>query len=707
MVMAADEAAPVQLETVVVNASADASAQGLSKAYAGGQVARGGRAGILGTKDNLDTPFSITSYTNELIQDQQAQSVGEVLQNDAGVRIARGFGNFQESFFIRGFLLSSDDIAYNGLYSLLPRQYIATELFERVEVLRGASAFLSGASPGGDGVGGAVNLLPKRAPNAPLSRFTAGFDGEQFTDAIDVARRFGSDKEFGVRVNAAYRDGETAVDNEQTKLGLVSVGFDWRGQSARVSADLGYQDNQLDQTRPNVSLGASTFVPKAPDASTNFAQSWTYSNERDLFGTLRGEYDISKSITVWLAYGLRRSEEANSLANPTISDASTGDASTYRFDNTRKDQVNTGELGLRWKLVTGPVSQELVFSASAFELKIRSAYAFDFMTTQATNIYDPVDSPKPAFGLGALYGGVLDAPSLTGKVRLTSYAIGDTVGLFSDRLLVTLGARHQEIKVGVNSDYSKSRTSPSVAAVFKVNKMLSVYGNYIEGLSQGETAPSTFDFGMGNGPEPVNNALAQLSPYVTKQKEVGAKFDAGRIGGSVAVFSTDKPRAFVNTNLDFVASGKDQHRGAELNTYGVVVNGLRVLGGVTWLDAVQKETGNAAVDDNRVIGVPRLLGNVGATWDMPWTDVSLDARVVYTGSSYADDANTLKVPGWTRVDLGARYGIELGENTLTLRARVDNVADRNYWGSVGGYPGAGYLVVGAPRTFALSASLDF
>lgn len=296
MVMAADEVAPVQLETVVVNASADASAQGLSKAYAGGQVARGGRAGILGTKDNLDTPFAITSYTNELIQDQQAQSVGEVLQNDPGVRIARGFGNFQESFFIRGFLLSSDDIAYNGLYSLLPRQYIATELFERVEVLRGASAFLSGASPGGDGLGGAVNLLPKRAPNAPLSRFTAGFDGEQFTDAVDVARRFGADKEFGVRVNAAYRDGETAVDNEQTKLGLVSVGFDWRGQSARVSADLGYQDNQLDQTRPNVSLGGSTFVPKAPDASTNFAQSWTYSNERDLFGTLRGDTTSAKLL---------------------------------------------------------------------------------------------------------------------------------------------------------------------------------------------------------------------------------------------------------------------------------------------------------------------------------------------------------------------------------------------------------------------------
>lgn len=89
-----------------------------------------------------------------------ARSVGEVLQNDPTVRVARGFGNFQESYFIRGFVTSSDDIAYNGLYSLLPHQYIATELFERIELLRGASAFLTGTNPGGDGLGRAINLLP-------------------------------------------------------------------------------------------------------------------------------------------------------------------------------------------------------------------------------------------------------------------------------------------------------------------------------------------------------------------------------------------------------------------------------------------------------------------------------------------------------------------------------------------------------------------
>ncbi|KAF7276637.1 hypothetical protein GWI33_010006, partial [Rhynchophorus ferrugineus] len=145
-----------QLAVINVIASADASADGLMPAFEGGQVATGGRVGIFGNQKNLDTPFHLTSYTSQYIQERNAKSVGDVLQGDPSVRVARGFGNFQESYFIRGFILGSDDTAYNGLYSILPRQYIPSELFERVEVLKGASAFLNGATPGNGGVGGAI-----------------------------------------------------------------------------------------------------------------------------------------------------------------------------------------------------------------------------------------------------------------------------------------------------------------------------------------------------------------------------------------------------------------------------------------------------------------------------------------------------------------------------------------------------------------------
>lgn len=699
----------VQLQTVQVTASADASAQGLSPAYPGGQVARGGRAGILGTRDNLETPYSITAYTNELIQDRQARSVGDVLQADPSVRTARGFGNFQEAYIIRGFVLSSDDVAYNGLYSLLPRQYIATELFERVEVLRGASAFLNGASPGGnDGIGGAINLLPKRAGNEPLTRFTVGGgNGPQENVAADIGRRFGANNAFGLRFNAAFRDG-SAIDEEKSKLGVASLGADWHGDNARLSADIGYQDNHLDQTRPNVSLSGVTHVPDAPDASKNFAQPWSYSNERDLFGTLRGEYDFNRTITAYAAYGLRRSAETNSLASLTVSNADTGAGTTYRFDNTRRDHVDTGSVGLRGKFDTGPIGNEWVVDAGFFRLTKKNAYEFDYKNTLATNLYNPTGYAQPAFSANAIGGNQLGDPGLTNRSILESITLGDTLSAFDKRLLVTLGARYQKFDISNFAytsakpapGYDNGRLSPSGGVVWRLSRQVSLYANYIEGMTQGDIAPASNTNGS------VVNAGDQLPPYVSRQEEIGAKFDAGRIAGGVALFNTSLPQTSINSAQVFSADGHDRHRGVEANVYGIAARGLRVLGGVTWLEATQQSSG--ADEGLRVIGVPRWQGSLGGEYDLPFLRaLTFDARVLYTGASYYDAANTMKVDGWTRLDMGARYQLPLGSRLLTLRARVDNVANENYWASSGGYPGSSYLVAGAPRTFGLSAAMDF
>src|SRR6056297_349603 len=200
-----------ELEEIVVYASQVT----LPDAYAGGQVARGWRAGMLGNLDMMESPFAGTSFTSELMLDQQAISVADVLQNDPVVRVAKGFGNFQELYMIRGFPVFSDDMTYNGVYGILPRQFVAAELLERVEVFRGASAFLNGAAPGGSSLGGAVNLVPKRAPEDDLTRLTLGYtDQSHGVVALDASRRFGADDSTGVRLNLVRRDGETSVDGQ-------------------------------------------------------------------------------------------------------------------------------------------------------------------------------------------------------------------------------------------------------------------------------------------------------------------------------------------------------------------------------------------------------------------------------------------------------------------------------------------------------------
>jgi iron complex outermembrane receptor protein len=106
--------------------------------------------------------------------------------------------------------------------------------------------------------------------------------------------------------------------------------------------------------------------------------------------------------------------------------------------------------------------------------------------------------------------------------------------------------------------------------------------------------------------------------------------------------------------------------------------------------------------------VPRWQGNLNLEWDVPDArGLTFDARAIATSSSYADAANTLRVPGWIRFDVGARYMTAWQNHLLTLRARIENLTDRDYWASVGGAAGGGYLTLGAPRTFMLTGTIEF
>ena len=106
-------------------------------------VLNSGDAGALGDKPAEDLPFTIRSYDETLILNQQPQTLGDVLENDPTIRTTFGFGNAAEQFVVRGFPLFGDDVGLNGLYGVAPRQLVAPELFDSVQVLNGASAFLN------------------------------------------------------------------------------------------------------------------------------------------------------------------------------------------------------------------------------------------------------------------------------------------------------------------------------------------------------------------------------------------------------------------------------------------------------------------------------------------------------------------------------------------------------------------------------------
>lgn len=677
---------------------------GLTPDYAGGQVARGGRAGLFGNLDMMDAPFAGTAYTEALIQDQQAHSVGDVLQNDPVVRVAKGFGNFQELYVIRGFPVFSDDMTYNGVYGVLPRQFVAAEMLERVEVFRGANSFLNGAAPGGSGVGGAFNLVPKRAPNDPLARFTFGGEtGGQLYGAADLARRFSND-DFGMRLNLVRRDGETSVENQERELSVVSFGADYRGERARFAADVGFQDHFIDSPRPQVTpLGAA---PEAPESDVNYAQPWTYTDEQQLFGAVRAEFDFTDALTGWIAAGARNGDEANVLANPSSNAA--GVTSAYRFDNTREDEILSADAGLRAEFDTGGIGHRLIVSGSAINSESRNAYAFSNFAGFAGNLDAPFPVAPPVANF--FTGGDLSNPLKTEEVNNQSLAIADMVTLFDGQLIVTLGARQQWIETQTFdyntgaplSGYESDALTPSFAVVYQPSDQVSIYANYAEGLQPGKIAPATDGLGT-----PLLNAGEVLEPFRSEQYEVGVKYDAGDFGATVSLFQLSRPYELIDA-LVFQAGGETQAQGLELSVFGEPIEGFRILGGATVLDAELASTQGGVNEGNRPIGVPELQANLNFEWDASFVPgLTLDARVQYTDNQYINEANTASIPSWTRLDLGARYTLDAGDRPVTLRGRIENVTDENYWASAGGYPGANYLVQGSPRTVIVSASVDF
>ncbi|WP_459618042.1 TonB-dependent receptor [Bordetella sp. 2513F-2] len=683
------------LETTTVTAESMGVSNPTPAAYAGGQIARGGQLGVLGNLDNMDAPFVVNSYTSQLIEDQQARTLGDVVKNDASVQVGNGYGNSAETFSIRGFALNNDDLSFNGLYGILPRQVLPTQMIERVEILKGANAFLNGAAPGGSGLGGAINIQPKRAGADPLTRATVDYTSDsQVGGSVDIGRRWGDEQQFGIRVNAAHRDGDTAVDDAGERMTVGTVGLDYLGERLRVSLDAGYQKYRYSQPRPTILLSGNE-VPSPPSNDTNYGQPWTYSELESTFGVLRTEYDFSSNWMGYAALGTSHDRETGDYSQPTVDGEGIGTVGRLSVPYTR-DSLS-GEVGVRGRFQTGPVGHMVNVGVSRLETRTRQAY--EMSDRNPIDIHDPVYFSRPATSFA---GGDMGDPHISSRMHLTSVALSDQLSFLEDRVRLTLGVRHQTLKdrlytnEGVpDTTYDKSVWTPAYGLVVRPWEQVSFYVNHIEGLTKGGTAPSNaINFGE------------TLAPYRTKQTEAGVKLDFGSIGGNIGVFQIERPQAHVNANSVYEEAGEQRNRGVELNVYGEPTRGVRLLGGITFMDTELRGTQAAAQDGNQAPGVPRYQAVLGAEWDVPaLTGLTLQAYVQRRGSQYVNIDNTAKIPAWTRLDLGARYATKIDGHNVVWRAGVDNVTDKQYWSTVGN--DFNQLTQGKGRIYKLSMSVDF
>jgi len=665
------------------------------KGRGGEPVARDARVGMLGQQDVMETPFSATAYTEEYIDNVQAKDIGSVLgRADASIYTAQR-RSIQETFMIRGFNVGGvNDLYFNGLAGMAPLMRGSTEMAERIEVQKGPSAALSGMAPDGS-VGGRINLVPKRAHQAPLTRLQASYESDaMFGLHADAGRRFGTNGQFGIRVNGVLRDGDTAIDGQQHKMALASLALDWRGEHLRLSADLYRQREQMhgiNYFAINAIADTVTQVPVPLDGRTNLAAPWAFNINTTSVAMARVEWDINDVVSAYAGYGRREGSYDALITGGTLLD----DAANIRNSITRQyyhQRVHSGEVGLNAAFATGPLAHAWALAATTFDSRwgvnrnpgtppvITYLYALDY-------------GPAPDF-----------SGFLTGKLATMSHtrqrgvALADRIAWRDERVQLTLGVRHQSLQVKPRTGaagYDKSAWSPTVALLVKAHQHLSVYASYIQGLSQGGTAPAN-----------AANAFEVLAPYKTTQHELGIKTDRGRFNATAALFQISQPSAYTDpaTNL-YAATGEQRNRGVEVNLVGEVASGLRLMGGASFIKAQLRQQLDPALNGNQAAGVPKFITRLGVEYDLPALQaLALTAHMNHVGKRWFTTDNRLHGAAYTTFDLGARYTISSARAPVALRANIANLFNKAYWA---GSPGQGLGFLGTPRTFMLSASVDF
>ncbi|MBB1599085.1 TonB-dependent receptor [Variovorax sp. UMC13] len=673
---------PTVLVTAALEADSTAAMQQEGTAAAGYRASTVSSVGALGSMRLQDTPFSVSVVPRELLQNIQAQSPDDVYKLNPSTRtITPQVTSWTPMVSIRGF--DGSNIAEDGLRRIYNHAAVLEDK-ERVEVLNGLSGFLYGAaSPGG-----MINYVYKRPTLERLHSVTVGnYGGSQGYVHGDFGGRIDEAGRAGYRLNVVRQEGGTAVDDQKIRRELVSAAVDWQ-----VSDSLLLEFNASANNYRTTGASAYWFfsdVPhgRAPDARKNWGQPWVQDEFENTKLMAKATYRLNEQITLRGAY--MRDNIDRPLQDHTMNSVASPDGfRQIRIHSGRtRDTFEAGSALADISFDTGPLAHKLTVGYTMYSDRSWSTDYSPNTGWQGPYPFSaPTYVPRPDFPPNLL--GTYDA----GRVRNGNLLVGDQIQ-FSEQWSLLAGLNRSTIRsetldasgARTQPDYDQRRDSPSVSLMYKPLPWLSSYASYIEGLEQGGMAPDT-----------AANARAILAPMVSKQKEIGVKATVGEMLLTAALFDIEKAYEFTDANNVYTQSGRQNHRGLELNASGRLGARWTVVGGITALDAKVK---GSELDGKAPVNVAKLLAKAYAEYELPVPGLSLTGGVYYTGRQWADGANTDRLPAVTTADVGLRYATRVSGKPLTLRLNVANLANKSYW--------LNSYYVGAPRSVAFSAQMQF
>lgn len=667
-------------------------------------------AKISTTKSNLasmETPQAIAIVTHEVIEQQQAQQLSDVVKNVNGVYLTSARGNSQDSFGARGYTFGNENIYKNG-NRVNSGVFPEVSGLERVEVLKGSAAILYGnVAPGG-----IVNMVTKK----PLFNFggNIALNYGSWNNLKSTADIYGAlTKNAAFRVNGSYENKDSFRDfvtsekhyfnpsfliNVSDKTQLI-IEADYLKHHFTPDFGLGsLMDQQTGISSFDTGLSRNAFI----------GAKWQYNIVQMTTSTVTLNHQINpnwnfSSVASYQNYtrDYYSTERIQWLVNTT----NNTDRSFNQSLNKTYNEQNYGvlQLNLNGEFKTGKIKHKLLAGADADYSKADS-YTFstpdrktNFPITSSTKTY--LDKPETWNNVAKIEAIKKDATIIPTQ-RFGAY-VQDLFDFGKIKFLAGvrfnyLETKERTVKNFANNSESKSNVnklverafSPRFGLVYGINDKTMAFASYANSFTPNNTGSNTDIYGNPLESSIIDQYEVGLKSNII-QNTLSVNFTAYQIDNnnliSTAIYDKDG-NINSNTNLK-ILGGKARSRGAELDITGNPTPNLSLIGGVSYNHAEYvktPDTKGSFVEGERIVRTPAVTANASIFYTLPKyvKGLRLGVTAFYTGDRLAGWNNTkypaanqqnriVKLDDFTTVDFSVGYQFK----KISIQGKVANIFD--------------------------------
>ena len=658
-----------------------------------------------------ETPQSVSVITRQRMEDQGMTTLNDVIKNAPGLTLTQ-WGAERPRFYSRGF--SIENLMYDGLPVAYEEAALSTgalAMFDRVEIVRGATGIMEGAGL----PSGSINLIRKRPTSTPQVRVTGSYgsdDNRRFE--LDAGAALNDQGTLRGRTVLSYQKKDSFTDyasNERTLLyGILEADL-----SDATTLSLGVSYN--DENNPGADWNGRATNPDGSflDISRSKRVSPSYSywnkNSKTLFVELEHRFDNdwkAKGAATYIQSEMDmlgtyvRSNGTDSTGAPLMTLG--GGGYHYDRDQYSLDGYFSGPfelLGRTHSLVVGGSHRVSKWDDIGGSATLNGNYTIASFNPLD---WDPSSIAKPDIAAFGVWGRDqrVEQQGVYGTARFSladplTLMVGGRLDWYKSHMLQSFTGYAYE---PVESKETRKFT-PYAGLVYDLNDTYSVYASWTQVFQ-----PQTTTTVSGSNLDPIEGT----------NYEIGLKGEHfnGRLNTSIALFQADlENQPVVDTGCGLItcykAAGKVRSQGVELEASGALTENWQVAAGYTYsLAELVKDTGNYSPEGTSIKGkrfgtnLPTNLFKLSTSYRLPGElDQWRVGAASYTQSKIYT-ASGIKQGGYTLVDLNASYDVD---RNLQLGLNLNNVFDKHYYSSILSTTGGN--VVGDPRNFAVTARYTF